>query len=343
MFDNLPTRLHIELTTACNAACPACARYLDDDPILGIVENPNVPQNSLTLEKVKEILEIEWIKKLKSIKISGVHGEPTLAKECIDIIKWFREINPDVSLELDSNGSTRTKKWWRELAQFFQSDHIGNNLMTFWIDGLEDTNHIYRRRTVWSKIMENAQAFIDAGGLARWQMIVWEHNEHQILTARKMAKSMGFNRFGVRISERHLSRPITWLKTPKYYKKPLIDTTVHCQAQIMDELFVSANGLLTPCCFIDELIYGPHMQSSQQETLETMGDLLQYHGSNGMSNVIKLFNRVSDRFQTNPLEVCKTMCTKTYGNHHMDQDKIVEIFPNESASKGKLVPKFSDY
>ena len=54
----------------------------------------------------------------------------------------------------------------------------------FAIDGLEDTNHLYRVNTNFNKIMENAKAFINAGGIARWDFIAFAHNEHQIEEAK---------------------------------------------------------------------------------------------------------------------------------------------------------------
>ena len=56
-------------------------------------------------------------------------------------------------------------------------DLIGENgYARFAIDGLEDTNHIYRRNTDWVKIVQNATAYIAAGGRAEWDFIVFAHN-----------------------------------------------------------------------------------------------------------------------------------------------------------------------
>jgi hypothetical protein len=44
---------------------------------------------------------------------------------------------------------------------------------------LEDTNHLYRENVEWKKIMENARAFISAGGTAHWDMLIFDHNKHQ--------------------------------------------------------------------------------------------------------------------------------------------------------------------
>ena len=46
--------------------------------------------------------------------------------------------------------------------------------------------------------MQSAQAFINAGGRAEWDFLVFRHNEHQVESARKLAKEMGFAKFYVR-------------------------------------------------------------------------------------------------------------------------------------------------
>jgi len=50
--------------------------------------------------------------------------------------------------------------------------------------------------------MENAKAFIDAGGIAHWDFIVFQHNEHQVEEARHLAKEMGFKNFNVKKTTR---------------------------------------------------------------------------------------------------------------------------------------------
>ena len=67
--------------------------------------------------------------------------------------------------------------------------------VTFGIDGLADTNEIYRRQVDWKKLMLNVEAFINAGGVADWQFILFEHNIHQLKEAEELSKNMGFNKF----------------------------------------------------------------------------------------------------------------------------------------------------
>ena len=61
--------------------------------------------------------------------------------------------------------------------------------------------------------MENAEAFIKAGGRARWDYIVFGHNEHQVEEARALAESMGFEKFNVKKSNRFFSNTRGAVKT----------------------------------------------------------------------------------------------------------------------------------
>jgi hypothetical protein len=58
---------------------------------------------------------------------------------------------------------------------------------------------------VFKKIMQNAEAFIQAGGRARWDYIVFAHNEHQVEEAESLSKSMGFEKFQYKKSARFFS------------------------------------------------------------------------------------------------------------------------------------------
>ena len=72
----------------------------------------------------------------------------------------------------------------------------------FSIDGLEDTNHIYRVGVQFKKIMENAKAYIDTGASAHWDMLVFDHNKHQVDECRQLADTMGFTWFRSKETDR---------------------------------------------------------------------------------------------------------------------------------------------
>ena len=63
-----------------------------------------------------------------------------------------------------------------------------NCTIVFGIDGLEDTNHLYRQGVKWNNLMDRVQTFISEGGKANWQFIPFEHNKHQIHDAKKLSE-----------------------------------------------------------------------------------------------------------------------------------------------------------
>ena len=124
-----------------------------------------------------------------------------VARDCIEVFRYLREHGPQLHLDLHTNGSARRPEWWRELAGIMKQ---GPHYLRFGIDGLEDTNHLYRRGADWKTVMRSAAAFIDAGGRAEWDFLVFRHNEHQVEEARKLAADMGFKEFFVRKTGRFL-------------------------------------------------------------------------------------------------------------------------------------------
>ena len=194
-YDEIKT-IHLEMTDACNAACPMCARNIN-----GGEDNPQLPGTELSIDDIKRIFKPEFIAQLERMYMCGNFGDPIAARDTLETFAYFREHNPNMMLSLHTNGSAKRPEWWAELAAT-----IGRKgYVVFSLDGLEDTNHLYRQNTVWSKIMENAQAFINAGGRARWDYIVFAHNEHQVEQAESLATTMGFERFQYKKSARFFS------------------------------------------------------------------------------------------------------------------------------------------
>lgn len=171
--------LLIEPSGFCNAKCPHCPRYTDD----GFLHD-YIPETHLTIEALKNGLNPALLLNLNKVEFHGAVGDPAMNPQIEDLINFF-DFVPWVTM--DTNGSLRNKNWWKNLARF-------SNLQVVWsIDGLEDTNHLYRINTDFKKIMENSSAFISAGGNAIWKCIVFKHNEHQIDKITQQAKLLGFS------------------------------------------------------------------------------------------------------------------------------------------------------
>lgn len=190
------TTVHLELSELCNASCPQCARNIN-----GGEENPQLHDAELSLEDIQTIFKPDFIQQLKRLYMCGNYGDPITAKDTLEIFAYLRSHNDKMQLSMHTNASAKTPEWWSRLPAAMGKNHY----VVFSVDGLEDTNHLYRQGTVWSKIMANAKAFIEAGGRARWDYIVFAHNEHQVEEARALAAAMGFEQFNIKKSNRFFS------------------------------------------------------------------------------------------------------------------------------------------
>jgi MoaA/NifB/PqqE/SkfB family radical SAM enzyme len=231
--------LHIEPTDVCQAACPACARETDS------TFNKEL-KHSYKLHDFKELVPERLIYRLDKVYMCGNYGDPAANTASKSILSYVREINSSITLGMNTNGGLQDTMWWADLANVMYKPE---DYVVFSIDGLEDTNHIYRRNVAWKRIMHNARTFIEAGGNAHWDMLVFKHNEHQVDACEQLAKDMGFKWFRAKVSKREhfggTERPVNWFR-------PVATGPIQCQALADNGLFLDAQGRFGPCCWLGE-------------------------------------------------------------------------------------------
>ena len=195
-LDEIKT-IQIDHTGRCNLLCPHCART--DGEWYKVPKNKNL---DLSLEDYKILLE-PFKENAFKIFHCGNYGD-ALASTTFDETFEYTLSKKPIEVSIATNGSLRSAEWWKNFAQLG-----GDRLeVTFAIDGLSDTNSIYRVGSSWNKLMKNVTAYIESGGRARWDFIEFEHNFHQISEAEKLAKEMGFKKFNVKYTARFASRDI---------------------------------------------------------------------------------------------------------------------------------------
>jgi sulfatase maturation enzyme AslB (radical SAM superfamily) len=230
--------LHLESTDVCNLACPLCARETDN-------EFDKSSKNHLTIEQIQQHCSVDFIKNLDKMFMCGNYGDPAAGRHTLDIFKYFRSINPTITLGMNTNGGLRNTDWWQELAGILNNPH---DYVIFSIDGLSDTNHLYRVNSTWDKLVENAQAYIGAGGTAHWDMLVYKHNEHQVDQCQELAQELGFKWFRAKVSRRPLTDdleyPVTWNR-----RQPTVGK-IDCHALREQSIFIDAQGRKSPCCWL---------------------------------------------------------------------------------------------
>ena len=230
--------VHIEPTDVCQAACPLCARETD-------VEFDKQQHHHLTIEQIKQHFSEDVIRGLDKMFMCGNYGDPAAGRHTLEIYRYFRSINPTIVLGMNTNGAVQNIAWWGELAGILDQPQ---DYVVFSIDGLKDTNHVYRRNVVWSKLMANAETFITAKGRAQWDMLVYQHNEHQVDACEQLARDMGFTWFRAKVSRRPY---INGLEFPMGWQEPNVNTgPIECIALKESSVYIDAQGRTSPCCWL---------------------------------------------------------------------------------------------
>ncbi len=230
--------LHVEPTDVCQAACALCAR--ETDPAFR-----KDTKHHLRIEQIQQHFSDKVIAGLDKMFMCGNYGDPAAGYYTQDIYRYFRKVNPDIVLGMNTNGAIQSTFWWHELGKLFNQSQ---DYCVFSIDGLEDTNSTYRKNVNWQKLMSNVEAFIAAGGSAHWDMLVYRHNQHQIETCEKLARDLGFTWFRAKVSKRgfndHLQAPINW-NLPAEKTGP-----IKCHVQKERSMYIDAQGRVSACCWL---------------------------------------------------------------------------------------------
>lgn len=238
-------RLHFEISNYCNLSCPSCARESRKK------NNLTLNSNYLPFSIIKEKFKNTDMPNVKDISFCGNIDEPTIHPELEEILKYVTKEFPNAYVSLSTNGSTRDVDFWKRLGEISSKT---NFTTIFAIDGLEDTNHLYRIGSSWDKIVRNFRSYLSVNGAkAAWQFVVFEHNEHQIEEAKEFSKKEGFIKFSARYSGRDQQN-----KNVNTFNKGIsvkLDTIV-CKSQIKvrhlaPSIFINYTGDVTPCCYQD--------------------------------------------------------------------------------------------
>jgi len=290
--------VHLEISTLCNARCPMCLRNVS-----GGKTNPQLPLTDLRIDQIQAIFLPDFVRQLKRIYLCGNYGDPMMGRDTLKAFRYFRETNPAIRLEMFTNGSARAPEWWRELAELRVETHFG-------IDGLGEVNAVYRRNTDFATIERNAAAFIAAGGQAHWDYIVFRHNERLIDETRAFSERMGFKSFRTKKTGRFFSNQKGQFKdkqavldedgnTEYFLETPtnpdflnpslkresmlaekfgsfdayLDRTPVQCKVSAEKSLYISAEGLVFPCCWTGIQLY-PWYQKEKSSQVWKMIDAL---------------------------------------------------------------------
>lgn len=325
-FDKID-EYQIEVTTYCNAACPQCPRNINGGKL-----NPHLKLEHLPRDVIDKAFPSTLCNRLRQIFFCGSYGDPIMHPEFLDILYDFRLKSPKLWLYTHTNGGAHDPEYWSEFAHILN----GFGQVDFNIDGLADTNHLYRKNTNFDKIIENAKAFINAGGRAVWNFIVFEHNQHQVDQARQLSKELGFKDFTYRSTGRFLNhktmdtfdewpvedrqgkrvyvlKPTTSTftnqsidKLPKL-KEQYPDMTEYfqnveicCDSLEHNRVAINAHGLVLPCNMLNHNLYDARFYDTT--IMPCSNDLSRVNGANQVAEFIKKHDDKSLNIHHNSLD-----------------------------------------
>lgn len=274
--------IHLEVTQNCQASCPMCDRNMNGKGI-----NPHINLDELTLDDCKKIFLPDFIAQLDTMYMCGNLGDPIVARDTLEIFKYFRKHNPNMWLSMNTNAGAKNEQWWTDLATCF--GRMG--AVIFSVDGLADTNHIYRQGVSWNAVERSMRSFIAAGGgRARWDFLIFEHNQHQVEEAKELSQTMGFEKFVAKKTGRfvtstteakqshqavdrkgnksaELKKPDEKYQNTALKKQDVIikkygsmdayydAAPIICKVKTENSLFITAEGLAMPCCWTAGRMY----------------------------------------------------------------------------------------
>ena len=315
--------LHVELSSICNASCPLCPRNLKGYPF-----NNGYTEHNMTLAEAQHIFKPEFLQQLTGITIKGNFGDAVMNPDTVEIVRYFFQHGPS-NINMSTNGGARDRAFWEALAQ------TGLQIF-FCLDGLDDTHSIYRQNTLYSTVLKNARTVIAAGGRAVWKFIVFDHNRHQVESARALSKELGFEFFYIErdrgnnetaiynknkelvgimgnpqiieldvLIQRRLAPPITppILPGPVYHP-------IACEVKRSRSIYVSSVGHVYPCCYI-----GHSPETFNRFELQQIRPLIQKNNAleYDLSTCIAWFNELEASwelpdFKSGRIKKCNDVC-----------------------------------
>jgi MoaA/NifB/PqqE/SkfB family radical SAM enzyme len=244
-------KIQLSLSTKCNIHCPFCLKE-------SLRKNFRFVENiDIDFDVIKKVLDHNF----ENISICSNRGEALFHPQIDDILLYAKEKGHKI--RFSTNAFYKNSDWWKNLGKLFdKSDSVW-----FPLDGVGNKTHNMHRGSDFYTVLRNIESFINAGGIAVWKFIKFEHNQHQIELARELAKELGC-RFDVMNSHTYNS----------VLKKPT-DSKVWTNENIVEEeicstdyipcddkkYYVSAKGILFPCCFLANIFAHDPLRERHRE------------------------------------------------------------------------------
>lgn len=183
--------VEFDITSICNSMCPQCARVQYDRNKDILATNARLPKKSfIDIEMFKKVLHSPRFSDTGEIKIIGAYSDPVTHPQFLEIIDMLTTVmKPDQFLVINTNGGLRTPEYFKKLGELMARQR--RNLFTFSIDGLADTNKLYRWGVDFNKVMANLTAAASTDAKVQWKCIEFPWMLHQKPEIERIAEELG--------------------------------------------------------------------------------------------------------------------------------------------------------
>lgn len=239
---------HIEPTNKCVIECSACARTIFKKrfPKKKQVDEIDIDQLCNFLGDKTECVDIE-----------GVYGDAIYHSKILELLGRLKQKN--IRIRLTTNASGKSKIFWTKLESILSDD----DEVMFSIDGLEDTNHIYRKNSKWHTIVPALEIFGKSKLKTTWKFIVFKHNQNQIEEAREFSKKIGIDNFVLIKNTRHYDSDYDkdLIPSDNFVDNSILEnmsilendthSTIRPQCQGTTAMtLIDCHGDIYPCCYL---------------------------------------------------------------------------------------------
>jgi len=231
--------LHIETTTRCILACPACPRTTWQN----IIKRP-VTKSDLDVDLLEKFLDCELGSQFTHFDLCGDYGDAIYYPDLLKLINRFRS---RVSFTITTNGSRQSEKFWHSLSNAMTE----NDSIIFSIDGLENTNHLYRINSDWASIMQGLDIMSRGPAKVHWKTIVFNFNHDKLIEIKNFAESKGASFHAKkthRYGDQSLIPPENFIEHNHLFQEDFVHNQFEIEPRCeSDAKVITADGYLMPC------------------------------------------------------------------------------------------------
>jgi len=279
--------LQIETTTRCTLRCPACSRTVFANRL-----NKPIPHHDIDPVLVHNFLDCDQGRDIKTLLLCGDYGDSIYYPRLFEFLELFK---PDKQIVIVTNGSYQTAEFWHELASRLDSQ----DEIRFSIDGLENTNSIYRVNSHWSSIMQGLDIMVAAGIPVVWDLNIFNFNFDCLEQIKQFAQNRGAKFVAKKTSRfmrEDLEPPKEFIATEELYQpsysdsSQTIDIDPDCRNLLRNT--ICSENYFWPCGFIrapltfykSDLWKNKQQWSIKNTTLTQLRETVLQHWITGIEN-----------------------------------------------------------